>query len=150
MIYNAVIFIGPFKISADNYHVGDDSALHVLAMVESSMDSPTYKRGDPFLFQNIWNYIIKYIRKRKNDNAGFAVIQCLVIVRLVHICIVMLLSYHLIQFICRKISFFKCEANNEYTRHQFNYGAINLIFIVIITIVDIFSFQSLETPNNFI
>ena len=48
--FKSVILIGPFKISADNYHAVDDSALCVftlLPMVESmdwSMDSQLYKR----------------------------------------------------------------------------------------------------------
>ena len=45
--YFKSIFIGPFKISTDNYHAVDD----VMCMHISSMDSPTEKRGDPFYFK---------------------------------------------------------------------------------------------------
>ena len=52
--FKSVIFIGPFRISTDNYHAVDDSAL---CACEEVWIRPLINGGDPFLFQNIWTYV---------------------------------------------------------------------------------------------
>ena len=54
---NAVIFIGPFKISTDNYHTVDDSALCVYKQYGFS---PTENGSDPFLFSKYMDYTRGY------------------------------------------------------------------------------------------